>query len=123
MALASGAVAERGWNPLPKKTLPTLCPRDQAPWVEVRPTDLDALLSRLFPAHEPDVALWNVESLGQVFKEGFVGASFDGRRCEPDLERFAMESGNLGALGSRLDVKDQQDCAVGGAGMPGRQGR
>ena len=55
--------------------------------------------------------------------QSFVGASFDGRRREPDLQGVTMEPGHLGALGAGLDVKDQQDCAVGGAGMPGRQGR
>jgi len=51
---------------------------------------------------------WNGKQVGKIAEQGAVGLTFDRRRGQPDLECFAVQSGDFAALGTRLHMQSQR---------------
>jgi len=80
--------------------------------LRLNPANLDALHAAVLTAEDSNSGFRRFQKRGEIFADSFVGAIFDCRSLDSQLERSVHDAGDFVAAGARLNANLKDHAAI-----------
>lgn len=76
--------------------------------------NLQTFIAPMLAALDSNSGFWGFQKIGEEIDQSFIGAVFDGRSTETNLQRPSEGAGDFVFTGARLDADSKRQRAAGG---------